>query len=194
MNSGPSKNLNSSGNNLQQKQLEHFGITSNSIQGKGKGKDTTFCAVIQDDNLSTKRIRDESIESKIADILQELEGLSGQALLRRILENKSYTLYDDNKHVYCQICQKPITLHRFNDGTRLKEHIITPTHIEKSQKTIQETGSKKIRTTFLTTFFSKTDENNNMQANNIDLTEPVKKSQKLLGIASKTSEKHGMDK
>ena len=59
-------------------------------------------------------------------------------MLKKILEDKSYDLFGDNKHVYCQSCQKLITLHRFNDGTRLKEHIITPAHIENSQKITQE--------------------------------------------------------
>ncbi len=74
-------------------------------------------------------------------------------MLKKILEDKSYDLFGDNKHVYCQSCQKLITLHHFNDGTRLKEHIITPhfndgtrlkehiitpAHIENSQKITQE--------------------------------------------------------
>ena len=42
-----------------------------------------------------------------------------------------------------KVVQKLITLHRFSDGTRLKEHIITPTHIENSQKITQEIESKK---------------------------------------------------
>ena len=101
--------------------------------------------VIQSENLSTKRTRDENIEQRIIEILQELKDLSGQALLKKILENELYNLFDDNKHVYCQSCQKSITLHRSNDGTRLKEHIITPMHIENSQKVIE---SKKMRSHF----------------------------------------------
>ena len=66
-------------------------------------------------------------------------------MLKKILEDKSYDLFGDNKHVYCQSCQKLITLHRFNDGTRLKEHIITPTHVENSQKIPQEIKSKRMR-------------------------------------------------
>jgi hypothetical protein len=125
--------------------------------------------------LSAKRTRDESIEQKIVEILQELENLSGQALLKKILEDKSYNLFDDNKHVYCQSCQKPITLHRFNDGIRLKEHIITPTHIENSQKTTQRVESKRMRSTFLTSFFNKTNDKYNMPTDTdiIDLTEPA---------------------
>ena len=205
--SGSSRNSSSSKNNLQQKQLEYFGITSSFVQGKGKEKDTTSSyTVIPNENSSAKRTHDESIEVKIADILQEFEGLSGQALLKKILEDKSYTLYNDNRHVYCQICQKPIALHRPNDGTRLKEHIITPTHIEKFQKMIQETESKRLHSTFLTSFFNKTNNNYNIQADNIDLIEPVEEpveepieefeqveeSQKLLEMAFKNSEKHGI--
>ncbi len=97
-------------------------------------------------------------------------------MLKKILEDKSYDLFGDNKHVYCQSCQKLITLHRFNDGTRLKEHIITPTHIENSQKITQEIESKRMRSTFLTSFFNKTNDNYNtltIDAGIIDLTEPV---------------------
>ena len=61
-------------------------------------------------------------------------------MLKKILEDKSYDLFGDNKHVYCQSCQKLITLHRFNDGTRLKEHIITPN----SQKIPREIKSKRM--------------------------------------------------
>ncbi|CAG8450380.1 9491_t:CDS:2 [Funneliformis caledonium] len=123
MNSGENSNsLNLSKNTLKQKKLDHFGITGNLVQGKGT----------QSENISIKRKNDENIKSTITATLQELEGLSGQALLRKILENKLYTLYDDNKHVYYQSCQKPITLRRSNDGARLKEHIITPMHIGKS--------------------------------------------------------------
>ena len=109
---------------------------------------------IQSENLLAKRTRDKCIEQKIAEILQELENLSGQVLLKKILEDKSYDLFDDSKHVYCQSCQKSITLHRIDDGTRLKEHIITPTHIENFQKVTQKIESKKIRSTFLTSFFN----------------------------------------
>ncbi|CAG8659028.1 2226_t:CDS:2, partial [Funneliformis caledonium] len=108
--------------------------SGNFVQEKGKGKSTTSHLEISSENASTKRKKDENINFTIAATLQELEGLSGQALLRMILENKLYTFYDDNKHVYCQSCQKPITLHHSNDGVRLKEHIITPTHIGKSQE------------------------------------------------------------
>ena len=90
------------------------------------------------ENLSAKRTRDENTEQKIVEILQNLESLTGQALLKKILEDKSYDLFGDNKHVYCQSCQKLITLHHFNDETRLKEHIITPAHIENSQKITQK--------------------------------------------------------
>ncbi|CAG8573129.1 5261_t:CDS:2 [Funneliformis caledonium] len=98
------------------------GEISNLVQGKGKGKNIAYAEETQSENISTKRKNDENIKSTITATLQELKGLSGQALLRKILENKSYTLYDDNKYVYCQSCQKPITLHRSNDGARLKEH------------------------------------------------------------------------
>ncbi|CAG8740193.1 38814_t:CDS:2, partial [Gigaspora margarita] len=126
---------------IQQKQLDYFGITSNIIQEN---------RTQHLNQNSAKRTRNENVESNIAEILQQLDGLSGQSLLKKILEDQSYTLYNDNKHVYCHSCQKPITLHRFNDGTRLKEHIITLMHLEKSQKV----ESKKMRTTFLTTFYS----------------------------------------
>src|SRR6266542_2526777 len=89
--------------------------------------------------------------------LQELESLSEQVLLRKILENKSYILYDDNKYIYCQSCQKPITLHHSNDGARLKKYIITLMHIKKSQKS----RSKRICFTFLTSFFDRTKDNHN---------------------------------
>jgi hypothetical protein len=110
-----SESSNSSKNSLQQRKLEYFGITNNLVQGKGKS--TASCAVTQSGNLLAKRTRDENMEQKIEETLQSLEGLSGIVLLKKILENKSYNLYSDNKHVYCQSCQKLITLHCFNDGT-----------------------------------------------------------------------------
>ncbi|GBB91677.1 hypothetical protein RclHR1_19030003 [Rhizophagus clarus] len=170
MNTGKSSNSSSSKNSLQQKKLDYFGITNNFVQGKGK---STAHTVIQSENLLAKRTRDENAEQKIAEISQNLEGLSGKILLKKILEDKSYDLFDDNKHVYCQSCQKLITLHRFSDGTRLKEHIITPTHIENYQKITQEIESKRMRTTFLTSFFNKINNNYNTPIMNIDLTEPV---------------------
>ena len=61
----------------------------------------------------------------------------------KILEDKSYDLLVIISMFIVKVVQKLITLHRFSDGTRLKEHIITPTHIENSQKITQEIESKK---------------------------------------------------
>lgn len=58
----------------------------------------------------------------------------------------------------------------FSDGTRLKEHIITPTHIENSQKITQEIESKRMRTTFLTSFFNDNYNTPTMNTGIIDLT------------------------
>ncbi|CAG8550178.1 2019_t:CDS:2 [Dentiscutata erythropus] len=117
-----------------------FGITSNIQENRTQHLNQN----------SAKRTRNENAELNIAEILQQLDGLLGQSSLKKNLEDQSYTLYNNNKHIYCHSCQKPITLHCFNDGTRLKEHIITSMHLKNSQKI----ESKKIRTTFLTTFFS----------------------------------------
>lgn len=57
----------------------------------------------------------------------------------------------------------------FSDGTRLKEHIITPTHIENSKIT-QEIESKRMRTTFLTSFFNDNYNTPTMNTGIIDLT------------------------
>ncbi|CAG8693659.1 16437_t:CDS:2, partial [Dentiscutata heterogama] len=85
---------------LQQKQLDYFEITSNIVQ---ENIIHHLSVTDQNKSLSAKRIQNEDIKSKIAKILQQFDGLSGQSLLRKILEDKLYTLYNDNKHVYCHI-------------------------------------------------------------------------------------------
>ena len=113
--------------------------------------------------------------------LQELKGLLEQALLRKILENKLYTLYDNNKHVYCQSYQKPIILYHSNDRARLKEYIITSMHIKKSQKS----RSKRMYSTFLISFFDQIKDNYNMLVMDndfIDLTESIDDNDKVLQI------------
>ncbi|CAG8727810.1 1293_t:CDS:2, partial [Cetraspora pellucida] len=162
---------------LQQKQLDYFEIKSNIVQEEN----ITYHSTSQNKNLSAKRIQNESTKSKIAEILQQLNGLSDQSLLKKILEDRSYTLYNDNKHVYCHSCQKSITLHCFNDGTKLKKHIITSMHLENSQKT----KSKKMRITFLTTFFSNND-NNILTV--IDLTKPNKELNNLVTVTVNDSQ------
>ncbi|CAG8480595.1 7902_t:CDS:2 [Scutellospora calospora] len=115
------------------------------------------------------------MNSNEQDKIKQFDSLSSQSLLKKILEDRSYTLYNDNKHVYCHSCQKSITLHYFNDGTRLKEHIITSMHLENSPKT----ESKKMHTTFLTIFFSN---NNNNTLTVIDLTKPNEELNNLVTV------------
>uniref|UniRef100_U9T7Y3 Uncharacterized protein n=1 Tax=Rhizophagus irregularis (strain DAOM 181602 / DAOM 197198 / MUCL 43194) TaxID=747089 RepID=U9T7Y3_RHIID len=56
-----------------------------------KGKSTASNTVVQSENLSAKRTRDENTEQKIVEIFQNLV-LSGKFLFKKILEDKSYDL------------------------------------------------------------------------------------------------------
>ncbi|CAI2196414.1 11968_t:CDS:2, partial [Funneliformis geosporum] len=96
MNTNESSNSSSSKKRLQQTKLDYFGIANNFVQGKEKS--TASNTVIQSENLLVKRTRDENTKQKIVEILQNLKGLSGKVLLKKILEDKSYDLFGDNKH------------------------------------------------------------------------------------------------
>ncbi|CAG8723452.1 15105_t:CDS:2, partial [Funneliformis caledonium] len=100
----------------------------------------------------------------------------------------------------CLLSKLSKTNNTTNDGARLKEHIITPTHIGKSQ----ESRSKRMCSTFLTSFFNRTKDNNTLETDNnfIDLTESAddndyivlisqrNQNQKLLEMTSKDSKQY----
>ncbi|CAI2195533.1 2140_t:CDS:2, partial [Funneliformis geosporum] len=99
MNTNESSNSSSSKKRLQQTKLDYFGIANNFVQGKEKSTaSNTGEDVALIENLLVKRTRDENTKQKIVEILQNLKGLSGKVLLKKILEDKSYDLFGDNKH------------------------------------------------------------------------------------------------